>query len=744
MSVAIRAATRIQDMDDINVTLGAGVDEYALVYDHDTAKFVLRAPAAPFAGILATGATVGATAQAQAFTNGVTIPATAGLNTIAAKRLHAVYCVGDSITDTTEVSALNALLGAAWVARDLGVPGNQTSLMVARFTAEVINPGDAEYVVILGGINDVSAGYDAATIESRLQTMYTAAHNAGIKVVALTITPFKGVTWWDAGKQTIVETVNTWIRASANYVDYVIDTYAALEDPATADTLLPAYDSGDHLHPSTAGSQAIAAAIYAGTTWTASSALATLDVSGTPSLNQSLLSTDSPSFVALTLRNALAAKSLVVNESGEDFDTRFEGDTDPNLLFLNAGTDRVGIGTDAPYAKLEIVDGNILLGNTHKIQWWNATDGYIKSIIEVDSGDNLLLRSAHAAGDVNIGTASGTLIQVQSFQTTISNPLVVNEAGGDVDVRIEGDTDEYLFCTDASTDRVGIKTAVPATALHVVGAATVTGGIRPAADSTTALQLQNVAGTSVLNVDTTNSRVGIGTSAPGVQLEVQSDTDGAVAILRSPKASGDSTGISKLGLYFGNHGAAGVAAVKETVNTVGLAFYTEYGFNAESEKMRIQSSGNVGIGTTAPVTILHAISTTATTNALRNVLTLGANVTGAGVGAGGLGAGLLFTMETTTTADTSAASVQAIIYEATHATRKFDLVGNAYDTAIREGWRVRGNGSAPAIGFLGAVPQARIAHVADPAGGATVDAEARSAINSILSTLELFGLHAAS
>ena len=44
MSVAVRTITRLQDADDINVTLGAGVDEYALVYDHDTARFVLRAP----------------------------------------------------------------------------------------------------------------------------------------------------------------------------------------------------------------------------------------------------------------------------------------------------------------------------------------------------------------------------------------------------------------------------------------------------------------------------------------------------------------------------------------------------------------------------------------------------------------------------------------------------------------------------------------------------------------------------
>ncbi len=48
----------------------------------------------------------------------------------------------------------------------------------------------------------------------------------------------------------------------------------------------------------------------------------------------------------------------VVNESGADVDQRFEGDTDQNLLFIDAGNDRIGIGTATPAEKLE-VNGNI-------------------------------------------------------------------------------------------------------------------------------------------------------------------------------------------------------------------------------------------------------------------------------------------------------------------------------------------------------------------------------------------------
>ena len=47
--------------------------------------------------------------------------------------------------------------------------------------------------------------------------------------------------------------------------------------------------------------------------------------------------------------------ALTVNEAGADVDTRIEGDTDVNLVYVDAGNDRVGIGTATPATKL---DGN--------------------------------------------------------------------------------------------------------------------------------------------------------------------------------------------------------------------------------------------------------------------------------------------------------------------------------------------------------------------------------------------------
>lgn len=55
-----------------------------------------------------------------------------------------------------------------------------------------------------------------------------------------------------------------------------------------------------------------------------------------------------------------AAGGLIVNEQGADTDTRIEGDTDANLFFVDASTDRVGIGTNAP-AQLLDVDGTAII-----------------------------------------------------------------------------------------------------------------------------------------------------------------------------------------------------------------------------------------------------------------------------------------------------------------------------------------------------------------------------------------------
>lgn len=266
-------------------------------------------------------------------------------------RLTAVYCFGDSLSvDGTYDTQLQASLGSTWVVRSAGVGGNLTSDMATRLDTHVLQAGDAAYVIVLGGINDVLNDVAAATIETNLQTIYTAIATAGAKVVAVTITPFKTHASWTSDRQTVVDTVNTWILNTASDVDYAIDGYDALEE-GTTDTLAAAYDNGDHLHLSTAGYAALGTAIYGAATWTASTTPVAITASG-PSIgiNQSMLTTDDVTFHNITATGTLNVPSW---QPETDSTTALQIADSDGVAIVTFDTDNllVGIGADPEAGK---------------------------------------------------------------------------------------------------------------------------------------------------------------------------------------------------------------------------------------------------------------------------------------------------------------------------------------------------------------------------------------------------------
>ena len=144
-----------------------------------------------------------------------------------------------------------------------GEPGTGTGGIsaVSRLDRDVLAQPGARTVIVLEGINDIKSGTSASAVIAGLEQIAAECHAAGLRILAGTITPFEGYSAYTAAYEAARQTVNGFIRNNGGVFDGVIDFDAAVRDPGNPAALLPAYDSGDHLHPSDAGYQAMAGAI---------------------------------------------------------------------------------------------------------------------------------------------------------------------------------------------------------------------------------------------------------------------------------------------------------------------------------------------------------------------------------------------------------------------------------------------------------------------------------------------------
>lgn len=213
--------------------------------------------------------------------------------THAAPHAYAVAAIGDSITDGLRstldanrrwTDTLARRLRAAGIDRvsvlNLGIAGNRLlndspcygRKLVGRFDNDALNAPGVRAVVVLIGINDINFSavhpspgldcgdprvkVDADALIAGYRQLIADAHRRHVRIYGGTLTPAS----LPPAREAIRQRVNQWIRA-AGALDGVVDFDAALRDPARADRLRPAFDSGDHIHPNDAGYAAMGAAV---------------------------------------------------------------------------------------------------------------------------------------------------------------------------------------------------------------------------------------------------------------------------------------------------------------------------------------------------------------------------------------------------------------------------------------------------------------------------------------------------
>ena len=247
--------------------------------------------------------------------------------------------------------------------------------------------------------------------------------------------------------------------------------------------------------------------------------------------------------------------------------------------------------------------------------------------VSFNGSANIDLPGVNSAGNQNTsGTAAiATTVTITDNESTNENNAVIFTAGGDVDGGNLGLESDGNLTYNPSTGTLTATAFAGALTGNVTGnasgtAATVTGAAQSNITSLGTLTALT-GGTGDLNwdsgtlfVDSSANKVGIGTTSPANALEISTDGTDQLNLNRADSsininntiaaivASADDPSANKLGAKIGF--TAGGSWSTDDYQTNIIFSNDESG--TMTERMRIDSSGNVGIGTSSPTTQVTA------------------------------------------------------------------------------------------------------------------------------------------
>lgn len=152
--------------------------------------------------------------------------------------------------------------------------------------------------------------------------------------------------------------------------------------------------------------------------------------------------------------------ALVLNEGSQDVDTRFESNDNANMFFLDASTNRIGLGTNTPDTTLEVVgtaSGKIIhaedtLTSSGSIVWEGTGSGYalmISNSTQFQWIPNCAYLKTGTSGSVECGTILPLSAGGTNKALTASNGGIVYSDADSLEILAAGSSGQLLFAQGA-------------------------------------------------------------------------------------------------------------------------------------------------------------------------------------------------------------------------------------------------------------------------------------------------------
>ena len=279
--------------------------------------------------------------------------------------------------------------------------------------------------------------------------------------------------------------------------------------------------------------------------------------------------------------------TTIFNEDGADVDFRIEGDTEANLFYVDAGNDRIGIGTNSPTAPLTVADSNgasNVGGNYLLLERTSGTTNYIAApnadaVLDISADETIRF------GTVNTGDFNSTeRMRIDSSGRVGIGLTPSSDTGYILQLGSGGSSTFMTFATSGSG--VGALNGL------VIGNDTSRAYFTQRENQPIFIDTNN---TTRVVIDE-NGKVGIGTTSPS-----SFNADGRNLVV------GTGSGGQGLSIYSANNNYGNIYFADGTsdgsYNAGGILYNHSSNFmrfdTAAGERMRIDSSGNVNINSTS-------------------------------------------------------------------------------------------------------------------------------------------------